>query len=110
RGRDAGIRLRYVNGDPYTPRRGGLYDSDADEYLPIPQAINSARLPAFQQLDVRIDKNFVFERWILTAYLDVQNVYNYSNVEGVRYQYDFSRTTDLTGLPILPAFGIRGKF
>jgi outer membrane receptor protein involved in Fe transport len=110
KGWEAGLRFRYVTGDPYTPRIGGLYDSDADEYLPIPAAINSARLPAYQQLDVRIDKNFVFERWILTAYLDVQNVYNASNVEGVRYQYDFSRTSELAGLPILPAFGIRGKF
>ena len=110
RGWEAGIRFQYVTGDPYTPRIGGLYDSDADQYLPIPGAINSARLPAFQQLDLRVDKSWTFERWILTAYLDVQNIYNHDNVEGIRYQYDFARSTNLTGLPILPAFGIRGKF
>ena len=110
RGWEAGIRFRYVTGDPYTPRIGGLYDSDADDYLPIPAALNSARLADYNQLDLRIDKNWIFERWILTAYLDIQNVYNQSNVEGVRYQYDFSRSTELTGLPILPALGIRGKF
>ncbi|HJZ85457.1 MAG TPA: TonB-dependent receptor [Polyangia bacterium] len=109
-GWEAGLRFRYVTGDPYTPRVGGLYNSDADTFTPIPGAINSARLPDYQQLDVRIDKNFVFERWLLALYVDVQNVYNYENVEGVRYSYDFQKTEPLTGLPILPAFGIRGKF
>jgi TonB family protein len=110
RGWEAGIRFRYVTGNPYTPRLGGLYTADSDAYVPIPGALNSQRLPDFQQLDLRVDKSFVFERWILALYLDVQNVYNYENVEGLRYQYDFARTAPLTGLPILPAFGVRGKF
>jgi hypothetical protein len=110
RGWEAGARFRYVSGNPYTPRIGGLYNADADTYTPIPGAINSIRLPAFQQLDVRVDKTWTFERWLLDAYLDVQNVYNYDNVEGIRYSYDFLRQVPLTGLPILPALGVRAKF
>ena len=39
--------------------------------------VNSERLPAFHQLDVRIDKTWYFRRWTLGVYLDIQNAYNY---------------------------------
>ena len=54
---------------------------------------------------------FLFlDDWMLDVYLDVQNAYNRSNVEGTSYNYDYSQSTPLTGLPILPSFGIRGSF
>jgi hypothetical protein len=110
RGWAIGLRFRYVTGNPYTPARGGYYVSDADSYVPYLAPVNSARLPAFHQLDLRVDKTFTFERFLLAVYLDLENVYDRANAESVRYAYDYQSHTYVTGLPILPAFGIRGTF
>ena len=50
-----------------------------------------------------------FVDWRFAIRLDVQNVYNATNREGIIYRYDFDRSTDLPGLPILPSLGIRGE-
>lgn len=105
-----GLRWRYVTGFPYTPFVGGFYNSDSDRYQPLPGEVLSERIPAFHQLDLRVDKEWAFERWRFSLYLDLQNVYNRENPEAVRYNYNFTQRTFLTGLPILPAIGMRGDF
>jgi hypothetical protein len=57
-----------------------------------------------------VDKKFVFQKWILTAFLDVQNVYYHANVEQSGWNYDFTRRTAVTGLPILPQIGVKGEY
>ncbi|MEO8182237.1 MAG: TonB-dependent receptor [Deltaproteobacteria bacterium] len=103
-------RFRYVTGNLHTPVIGAVYDADADQYKGINGRVNSGRADAFHQLDVRIDKRWVFEKWMLNAYLDVQNVYNRANVDGVEYNYDFSESESDQGLPIIPVVGLRGEF
>ena len=44
------------------------------------------------------------------AYLDITNVTNNANVEVSQPNYDFTRRASLTGLPIIPSFGIRAEF
>jgi hypothetical protein len=66
-------------------------------------------LPAFHQLNIRVDKGWKFQTWSLGAYLDVQNAYNQGNIEGVSYNYNFSQKTFATGIPILPSLGLRGE-
>jgi hypothetical protein len=39
--------------------------------------LNSERLPAFHQLDVRIDKAFYWQKLTAKFYIDIQNAYNY---------------------------------
>jgi len=110
RGFGAGLRFRYVSGFPYTLARGGELDSDGSVYIPGQAPVNNARLDAFHQLDLRVDKTFVFERWQLKVYLDVTNVYNRANPEQVQYSFDYTRQVAVTGLPIIPSFGARGEF
>ncbi|MBM4398381.1 MAG: hypothetical protein FJ087_22160, partial [Deltaproteobacteria bacterium] len=106
-----GARFRLASGYPYTPIASSVLDSDAGRYAPIPSVLrNSARLPLFHQLDVRIDKEWVFRSWKLGAYLEVQNAYYNANAEGVAYNYDYSKSAYVRGLPILPVFGIKGEF
>ena len=107
---EIGARFRYVTGNLYTPVTGALYDADADQYVGVDGPVNSGRANAFHQLDVRIDKRWVFEKWMLNAYLDVQNVYNRANADGVQYNYDFSESESQQGLPIIPVIGLRGEF
>ncbi len=110
KGWEAGLRFRYVSGRMYTPYTGGVYDYDAGAYQPIPQLpLNSTRLPAFHQLDLRIDKAWKFQHWTFAAYLDVLNVYYRDNPEGVSYNYNYTKQSIVTGLPILPVLGIRGE-
>ncbi len=79
---DLGFKWRYVGGAPYTPydlEKSALkaaWDLQGRGYLDY-NRFNSARLKAFHQLDIRIDKQFYFKGWSLMLYADVQNVYNY---------------------------------
>ena len=110
RGWQAGARFRYISGTPYTPEIGGVMDYDAGTYAPIGSSDrNSARTGAFHQLDVRIDKTWTFSAWKLSAYLDVQNTYVHENPEGVSYNYNYSQSSNLTGIPFLPIIGLRGE-
>jgi TonB family protein len=113
-GFEAGVRFRYVSGNPYTPLDQGAvyYDADRDGYGVDLRGVakNSARMPAFHQLDVRIDRTFVFDLWKLTAYLEVLNAYNQGNVERFQWDYRYRHRTALTFLPILPVLGVKGEF
>lgn len=110
RGWQVGGRFRYVTGSPYTPEIGGVVDYDAGTYAPLTSPNkNSKRAGAFHQLDARIDKTWQFRGWQLSAYLDVQNTYFRENPEGVTYNYNYSKSGSLTGLPFLPIIGLRGE-
>lgn len=110
RGWSAGLRFRLVSGSPYTPVVGALYDARADVYIPQFGPSNSARRATFHQLDLRVDKVFTFQRWKLSAYLDIQNVYNQRNQEGLSYSFDYRESEPVTGLPILPILGVKGEW
>ena len=102
-----GLRFRYVTGSPYTELTRGVYDADSGRYEAVTQERNGKRLGSFHQLDLRVDKDWIFDHWILTTYLDVQNIYYHANPEMVRYSFDYSETDVITGLPILPTIGVR---
>jgi hypothetical protein len=105
-----GVRFRLVSGNPVTPVVRSLFDADTGRYDAIYGAVNSARLPTFQQLDVRIDKTFVFNNWKFSIYLDVENVYNAKNPEFYQYSYDYSQRSYITGIPIFPVLGLQGEY
>jgi outer membrane receptor protein involved in Fe transport len=109
RGWELGARFRYISGNPVTRVQGATYDADADVYVPGKFPVNADRLDAFHQLDIRVDKTFTFKRWLLKIYLDVSNVYNHLSPEQLQYSYDYKRSAAFTGLPIIPAFGVRGE-
>lgn len=105
-----GSRFRLVSGNLYTPVIGSTYDTSTGSYIRVSGPVNSERQPLFHQLDVRVDKRWVFRDWTLNLYLDIQNIYNRQNPEGTAYNYDFSESGRVSGLPFIPAFGIRGEF
>ncbi|MBC7692352.1 MAG: TonB-dependent receptor [Methylotenera sp.] len=103
-------RLRFVTGNPSTPISDGVYDADNDVYIPVRGVYFSERLAPFYQLDIRVDKKWIHDRWILSMYLDIQNVTNRKNVEAVQYSYDYRARANVASLPILPTLGIKGEF
>jgi TonB family protein len=104
-----GSRFRYVTGDPSTPVINSVYNSSLDTYQPIYSAKYSTRVPAFHQLDIRLDKTWIYNKWIFTAYVDLQNVYNRSNPEQVQFNYNYQKSQYTTGFPIYPIIGLRGE-
>jgi hypothetical protein len=72
--------------------------------------VNTERVPAFHQLDLRVERKWVFDLWLLTAYLEIQNAYNRANPEGFSYNYLWTERKTISSLPILPSFGLRGEF
>ena len=105
-----GSRFRYGTGNPCTPVVNRSFDLDRQQFVPVYGERDSRRLRSFRQLDVRIDKDWVFKNWTLTGYLDVQNATSAQNIETIAWTYDFSEEEPTTGLPVLPAFGFRGEW
>lgn len=93
------------------PKRiNALFHAASGAYTQIPfGSLASERLPLFHQLDLRLDKRWQFKTWQLSAYLDVQNVYNNGNVEALQYNFNYTSRQYVTGLPILPSIGLRGE-
>jgi TonB family protein len=106
---EVGLRFRLVSGNPYTPFRDSTYLSDFDRPAPIPGEVNSARYALFHQLDLRVEKAWIFDWFKIIAYLSLINAYNHANVEGLQYNFDYTETAPINGLPVLPILGIRGE-
>ena len=74
-------RWRFVGGAPYTAISSASYFKTVWDITKRPildySNFNKNRLPDTHQLDVRIDKEFYFKKWVLNFYTDIQNVYNF---------------------------------
>ncbi|MEW5742432.1 MAG: TonB family protein [Myxococcota bacterium] len=111
-GFELGARFRYVTGQPKSPliHDYDVYQADANSFSATFGPSRSARSKDFNQLDVRLDKYFVFDRWTLDVYLDIQNVYWAKNVEATFYDYRFRQEFEVPGIPILPVLGVKASF
>ena len=75
-----GLKWRYSGGTPYSP-----YDITASSNINTWQitnrgifnydSLNTQRLPAFHQMDIRLDKHYFFKKCNLNIYMDIQNLY-----------------------------------
>ena len=74
-----GMKVSCIGGAPYTP-----YDADKSSLVTAWNAqgkpyydytrYNEERLPAFTQVDIRIDQTFYLKRCMLGFYIDLQNI------------------------------------
>jgi TonB family protein len=111
KGWELGARFRLVSGNLYTPCHGGLFSSISTTYQCVSGAQNSERLSTFHQLDIRVDKRWVFPSFTFGIYLDLINAYNHTAEDAPAYSFDFSQAgTTSQSLPIVPSLGIRGEF
>ena len=107
----AGARFRYTTGLPRTPVDRRLLRR-ARRFVPadLRRAATRIRIPAFYQLDVRVERSFVFRRGKLNIFLDVQNVTNRKNPEEIIYDTISASAPYITGLPTLAVLGARVEF
>jgi len=122
-------RWRFSGGAPYSPIDQNLselkaaWDITNQPYIDYDN-FNSLRLKPNHQLDIRIDKEFYFKKWLLNLYADVQNVYNYQaestpiwtnlSPDGIPQEKDADRyqlrQIEAFAGTILPTLGIIVKF
>lgn len=126
-----GFKWRYVGGLPFTP-----YDLETSANIqawnargqayPDFKRLNSGRINPFHQLDLRVDKNFFFNKWSFMLYFDLQNVYNFKstgqdyiirekNADGTYLTTNNGTDYVLNAVPnksgtILPTLGLMFKF
>jgi outer membrane receptor protein involved in Fe transport len=103
-----GLRLRAGAGNPYPQVTGRIWSIDAMQYLGVSEG--QGRLPPVFTADLRADKAWALRRFTLTAYLDLLNATNRQNVEMLNYSEDYTEEVFVYGLPIFPAFGLRGDW
>ena len=108
---EAGTRVRYVSGNPYTPIIGSSYNVTNRFYRPLYGSENSLRNDPFFQVDIRVDKKFVFDRWMFSVYLDIQNVlvFLYRSPEFTVNNFDYTEQTAISS-PFIPSLGLRAEF
>jgi TonB family protein len=110
RGWEWGWRLQLASGRPDTPIIGATYDADTGTYVPVKGPVRSIRDPTFFQLDTRIEKDWLYDRWSLGVYLDIMNVLNRQNVEAIQYDYRYRESSPVTSFPFLPTLGVKGTW
>ncbi|WP_428263314.1 TonB-dependent receptor domain-containing protein [Haliangium sp.] len=109
-GWELGGRFRLATGRPDTPVFDGTFDGDSGLYEPREGAELSDRRELFHQIDVRVEKTWLFDYFRISAYLDVQNLLNVDNVEAIQYDYRYRERAPVTSLPILPTLGVKGEW
>ena len=110
RGWELGIRFRLVTGNPQKPVIGSVFDGDGQRYRAIRGIRGGTRAGTFHQLDFRVEKKWTFKLWKFSLYLDIQNIYNASNEEAIRWDYRYKFSAPLPSLPFLATLGVKGSF
>jgi hypothetical protein len=90
-------RIHYNSGRPYPVNDERAY------------RVDYRRLPPFFQLDVRVDKQFVFDRFLLSAYVELVNTTLSREVFDLRVREDGS-LTDRGYRIVLPSLGVHAEW
>jgi hypothetical protein len=102
-----GLRLYYASGRPVTE----LVPPDGRSTVR-----NNVRLPDYVQLDFRIDREWIFNKWALAAFLEALNITYSESIFGLTYPQDqngvknFFMPTNNGFRWILPSVGLRGRY
>ena len=104
---DISLKWRLMGGQPYTPFDLKLSAQRDWTYFDLTR-INTLRYPAYHRLDLRLEKRFVFKRWTLDAYIDIQNLYNRKNIY-YKFWNDGAEHA-VTYLPLIPFIGLQAGF
>lgn len=99
---EVSFKFRYASGRPITP-----YNSNGTQSLSNYLTDN---LPPLHTLDLRVDKRWDLGGLSLITYLDIQNIYNRSNVQNIRWDYKKMKVDDTSSIGILPSIGISLEF
>ncbi len=125
------LNFVYSSGQPITTPNsvylsGGTPDAGNDgvtgdggniSFSLYPSDINSARLPAYIRTDISVTRELTYEKFTLSPYVQIFNLFNRKNIWFVTYEDD-SKETDrikpkyekVTMFPLLPTIGVTITF
>lgn len=104
-----GGKWRYQSGAPFTPVIGTYVDSSS-RTRPVYGNLGSERLPDYHRLDLRLDREFIFNTWKMSIYWEVINAYARENVSGYQYNFAYTDRKPVKQLPLMPSVGIQAEF
>jgi hypothetical protein len=104
------VRYRVASGLPFTPIDGSTYDASLDTWDPRYEPTNSARMPYYQKIDLRVAYTFTFARWALALSADVWIVPKSSAQLYPTWNYDYTEQGYVIGPTVLPLLGLRATF
>jgi hypothetical protein len=99
----ASATYRHTSGMPYTPVAGSIWNEDG--WCRVGGPRNSARYPAYDRLDIRLEREFCVLGASGSLYFTVLNVFQHRNVQVYIYQENYRQPIYM--LPRLPFFGIK---
>ncbi len=100
-----GVKIKCSSGAPYTPLLGKEW-GEYDWTVKLGKH-NSARLPFYKRVDLKIEKKFMRKKGIF--YLSILNLFNTKNIQAYLYNEDFTQKTPLYMLPRIISTGIEIK-
>jgi TonB family protein len=108
---DFGVRTRFVSGKPTSPIIATTESENGKRIRPVYGERNSTRMDPFFQVDMRLDRKMIYKKWILSTYLDLQNVswLFYRSPEMVYWNYNYTESRNISMIPMM-AFGVRAEF
>jgi len=108
---DFGVRTRLVSGKPTSPIIGTIENESNKGISPVYGERNSTRQDPFFQVDLRLDKKVIYTKWILTYYVDMQNVLwpIYRSPELTYYNYNYTEKQKISMIPMV-SMGVKAEF
>jgi hypothetical protein len=107
---NVGVRYRYGSGLPFTPVDSSLYDAGNDAWVPVAGEPGSARMPAYQKLDLHFGWTATFERWSLETSAEAWIVPKSAAAMYPIWSDDWSEQGFVRGPTFLPLLGLRARF
>jgi hypothetical protein len=109
---DLSTRFVYGSGYPFTPSVA-VFDPIARTWAWQTGPLNSAYLPYYERIDVRVSKQFRVFGLHASAYADISNLFNFVNILSYSYEFDNQGNPVVKAVnlwPILPTLGLSVGF
>ena len=99
---ETSAKFRFATGRPFTP-----YNNNGTQNALL---YNSARIGNNHSLDVRVDRRWMLNNWVLITYLDIQNIYNRKSLDIPRYNERTKKVEQNDSIGMLPTIGVSAEF
>ncbi|ERP31850.1 TonB-dependent receptor domain-containing protein [Chitinivibrio alkaliphilus] len=102
---EVGGRMHYTTGNPDTPVSIGNENIQGKSIGRISGEENSIRKDPFFKVDLRAEKQWIFERTILTSHVDIQNIswFFHKNPEFTLWDDFYKERQDISMIPLIDA-------
>jgi hypothetical protein len=105
-----GGKWAFHSGTPYTPIVGTSGNYSDGRPIPVYAAVNSGTLPVYHRLDLRLDRNYVFDKWKFNTYFELNNIYQRKEIVGYTYNANYTSKEPVYSFVLPFSFGIQGEF